>query len=66
MVKNFAANYPELLLLPWEFQRAMGVLHHGMPADVEYTFISHQVWRLPVKVQCTPDAHTHGHLPGEG
>lgn len=42
----FAANYPELLLLPWERMRAMGVVKLLNPVDTEYTFLSHQ-WQTP-------------------
>ena len=42
MLCYFAENYPELLLLPWERLRAMGLLVYRHPAEVEYTFLSHQ------------------------
>ena len=36
----------ELLLFPWEMMRKLGVLKSLIPADVAYTFISHQ-WNDP-------------------
>ena len=41
-VKSLAGMYPELLLLPWEHQRAIGVVSPRDPMKTEYTFITHQ------------------------
>ena len=41
-LRHLAATAPELLLLPWERLRAMGVLVFQHPAQTSYTFLSHQ------------------------
>mmetsp|Transcript_40171 Transcript_40171/g.106300 ORF Transcript_40171/g.106300 Transcript_40171/m.106300 type:complete len:622 (+) Transcript_40171:27-1892(+) len=42
LIKRLAVGSSELLLLPWEIMRKMGVLCRRQPAVTEYTFISHQ------------------------
>jgi hypothetical protein len=42
LLRRFSVEAPELLLLPWELMRAMGVLHSREPARTDYTFFSHQ------------------------
>ena len=45
-LKALAQNSPELLALPFEGMRAMGVLERLDPKDCVYTFCSHQ-WESP-------------------
>jgi len=47
ILQYFVITSPELLLLPWEYMRAMGVLQLRDPRRTDYTFLSHQ-WQLPV------------------
>ena len=46
MVKGLIASHAELMLLPWEYQRAMGIVKPANPMTVKYTFLSHQ-WETP-------------------
>ena len=39
-------EHPELMLLPWEYQRAMGLVYNLNPMLYKCTFISHQ-WEMP-------------------
>ena len=41
-LKYFAQNYPELLLLPWEIMKKMGVIRLVNPQSIEYTYLTHQ------------------------
>ena len=43
ILQYFAVAAPELLLLPWEYMRAMGVLQLRDARRTDYTFLSHQV-----------------------
>ena len=45
-VKWMLSNYPLLMLFPWEYQRAMGLVKAANPMALEYTFLSHQ-WETP-------------------
>ena len=71
MLRRFACECPELLLLPWERMRAMGVLAWKNPVETDYTFLTHQ-WEHPthpfpdllqitehIDLICTPYLCTH-------
>ena len=36
------SKFPQLMVLPWEYQRAMGVVKLANPMTLRYTFLSHQ------------------------
>ena len=40
--KKLISKFPQLMLLPWEYQRAMGVVKLADPMALKYTFLSHQ------------------------
>ena len=44
--KDMLDQFSVMMLLPWEHQRAMGVVAVGNPLAIEYTFFSHQ-WESP-------------------
>jgi hypothetical protein len=45
-LKHFAEHSPDVLKLPWERMRAMGVVELRRVTKTEYTFLSHQ-WQHP-------------------
>ena len=44
--RKLMTNHPQLMVIPWEHQRAMGIVALADPTVIEYTFISHQ-WESP-------------------
>ena len=42
MAKKFISKYSDLMLFPWEYQRAMGIVKLANPMALRYTFLSHQ------------------------
>ena len=44
--RKLTTKHLELMVLPWEYQRAMGVVVLADPMTIAYTFISHQ-WESP-------------------
>ena len=45
-LRHLAAQFPELLLLPWEHMRKMGVVKQLQLKGLSYTFFTHQ-WEDP-------------------